>query len=539
MRSDDPHAERVLLERLAQVERELETLQQTAAVLRAREERLRLSLDAADVGTWEWNVLTGKVRWSDNLERIHGQAPGSFKGTFEGFLDGVNGEDREGVLKAIQQATEEGKDYNIEYRSRSDEGTQIWLEGRGRVIFDGAGQPHWMLGTCTNITERKQFQQQLRQTQKLESLGLLAGGVAHDFNNLLTGIIGNASLALSRLAPADSARPLLQDVMLASQRTADLTRQLLAYAGKGRFVIENIELSGLVQEIIPLVRTSIPESVQLHLDLTPMHIKADASQIGQLVMNLIINAVEAIGSGNAGTVFITTNVQEVSEPAAERLPVGKYGCLEVRDTGCGMEEATIARIFDPFFSTKFTGRGLGLAAALGIVRGHHGTITVQSTPGTGATFTVMLPASDTESMPTQTDPGPSDLAGSGIILVVDDEELVLRMAQASLLDYGYSPLLASSGRSALDIAGKSGDRIRAVVLDLTMPEMTGEETLQQLRVILPRLPVIIASGYGETEVNQRFAGKGISGFLQKPYSPVQLARMIRSVLSSKADGTAS
>jgi two-component system cell cycle sensor histidine kinase/response regulator CckA len=527
--SDDLRDEAALRERIAALEAEMAALRRSVSVLEAREDRLMDTLDAAHVGTWVWNIATGSVQWSDNLERIHRQEAGSFQGTFHGFLDGVHREDRERVLKAIQRATLEGQDYHVEYRSA--DGDEVWLEARGRVIFADDGAPLWMLGVCMDITERKQLHLQLRHTQRLESLGLLAGGIAHDFNNLLTGIMGNASLALDRLAEPDPTRPLLQGVVTASRRAADLTRQLLAYAGKGRFLIQDVEVSRLVDDTIPLVRSSLPDSVQVCLDLSPVPVRADAGQIHQLVMNLVINAAEAIGQGKPGTIAVSTGIRELNEASAP-LPPGRYCCLEVRDTGCGMSEDTLARIFDPFFTTKFSGRGLGLAAALGIVRGHHGNITVRSRPGAGTTFTVLLPLSDTQAKPASQEVANADLAGSGTILVVDDEEVVLGMAEASLMSFGYRPLLAGNGRSAVEIVAESGNRIRAVVLDLTMPEMSGEETLQQLRAIQPGLPVIIASGYGETEINERFEGQTISAFLQKPYTPVQLAKTIRYAIGA-------
>jgi PAS domain S-box-containing protein len=531
MRADNKNVEGPLPDRAGQLERELAAARELAQAYEDREQRLSRSLNAANVGTWEWNIPTGEVRWSPNMERIHGRATDSFSGTFKGFLEGVHNEDRDQILQAIRKATSEGNDYFVEYRSLTGDDAEIWLEGRGHVFFDEAGQAVWMMGVCMNITERKKVQQQLQQTQKMESLGLLAGGVAHDFNNLLTGILGNARMALDRLAPGDPAQPLLRDVVLASRRAADLTRQLLAFAGKSRLAIEDIEVSSLIAELIPLVSKSIPDGAQISLNLAPMSIRADTSQIQQLVMNLIINAAEAIGAGNSGTVYITTRVREMRTPF-EQLPPGTYGCLEVRDTGCGMDEGTSARIFDPFFSTKFTGRGLGLAAALGIVRRHQGAITVKSTPGSGSTFTVLFPARRREAATREAEPEPRHLSGSGTILVVDDEDLVLRLAQAALAAFGYIPLAAANGPAALEILRTHAGPLHAVVLDLMMPGMNGEETLQQIRAIRPDLPVVIASGCGEIEVGQRFAGKGANGFLPKPYTARQLARAIREVLAA-------
>lgn len=488
----------------------------------AREQRLQLSLDAANVGTWEWNIRTGEVRWSPTLERIHGKQPGAFRGTFDGFLEDVHPDDRQAVLDAIRNAIVTGRRYEVEYRSTDSHGATLWFEGRGRVFRDEVGEPVWMSGFCLDTTERHQLQDRLQQRQRLESLGVLASGIAHDFNNLLTGILGNASLAEARLMPGDSARPLLGNVVTASRRAAELTQQLLAYAGKGCVSQEPLDLSEIVRELLPLVRPVIPPEVQLFLDLAPAPVVADSGQLHQVVMNLIINAAEAISG--VGTVLVTTRTEDMLEGAP--LEPGAYACIKVRDTGCGMDANTLERIFDPFFSTKFAGRGLGLAAAHGIVHAHRGAIQVDSAPGRGATFTVLLPAGNRSAASARL-PAPSmDLKGAGAILVVDDEEMVLEMAQTSLEIYGYSVLRASDGWSAVDVLNGARETICAVVLDLTMPGMTCEETLKRLRDIRPAMPVIIASGYGGSEITQRFDGAGIDGFLQKPYTPEQLAQCI-------------
>jgi PAS domain S-box-containing protein len=497
-------------------------------------QQLRFSLEAANVGTWNWNISTGEVRWSDNLERIHGQPPGSFQGTFEGFLGGVHVEDREVVLRAIRRARETRENYRVEYRSVCADGREIWLEGRGRVVYDSTGRPVRMLGVCMDVTERKRLEKHLQQTQRLESLGLLAGGIAHDFNNLITGILGNASLALDRLPPADPARHFLQDVIAASHQTAELTRQLLAFAGKGRFVIESLDLATAVPGIVSLVRSSIPPRVELQLDLAPAPIEGDASQIRQLVMNLVINGSEAIGPDRSGTVLIQSHVEEIDEYSAgtTEVPAGKYACLVVRDTGCGMDQATLSRIFEPFFTTKVSGRGLGLAAVLGIVHGHRGMMNVDSTPGLGTTFRVWLPATKMQASVERVPVPEQDLSGSGVILVVDDEEVVRRTAHALLEAHGYTAVVAATGHLALDLLTRSRMLVRAVVLDVSMPEMDGESTLQRVRALWPEIPVIMTSGYTEAEVTRRFQDSGVVSFLQKPYTAAELAGTVAAALKA-------
>jgi PAS domain S-box-containing protein len=387
-----------------------------------------------------------------------------------------------------------------------------------------------------DITQRKRLEEKLRQTAKLESLGVLAGGVAHDFNNLLTGILGNASLALEVLAPKDSARELIEQTAEAAEKAAHLTRQLLAYAGKGRFVVGPVNLSDLVREMIPLIKTSISKNAELRLNLQnelPC-IEADAAQIQQLIMNLIINGAEAIPKGVDGSVSVTTYVQDVDEqyeaqsPAGTEISAGPYVALEVHDTGSGMDEGTVARIFDPFFSTKFTGRGLGLAAAQGIVHGHKGNIKVYSTPGNGSTFKVLFPA--TGERKAEARPETRVHVPAATILVVDDEEVIRKTAVTALKSFGHQVFVAKNGREAVDVFGTHNGNIDVVILDLTMPVMGGEEALLELMRINSRVPIILSSGFNQVEIIERFTGKGIAGFLQKPYTAAALAAEIKRAL---------
>ena len=389
-----------------------------------------------------------------------------------------------------------------------------------------------------DITQRKEMERHLLQKDKLESLGLLAGGIAHDFNNLLVGILGNSSLALETVSTNNPARPMLKDVMTAAETAANLTRQLLAYAGKGRFIVEPVDVSDLVRQIGSLLQTTIPKTVQLRLELKDRLpcIEADITQIQQVLMNLVMNAAEAIGGEEQGSVLITTAVQHVDEDYVATVLVpaqiqpGDYVCVEVHDTGCGMSQETLDRIFDPFFTTKFTGRGLGLAAVLGIVRGHRGAIKVYSTPGQGTTFKLLFPATSQQAgaTPKQIDLQPASRGET--VMVVDDELIVRRSAKAMLERYAYSVVLAENGKEAVDLFRVLSGKIDVVLLDMTMPVMGGEETFRQLKTIRPDVRVILSSGYNEVEAVRRFAGKGLAGFLQKPYSVVALVNKVRSVL---------
>lgn len=390
-----------------------------------------------------------------------------------------------------------------------------------------------------DVTARKLMSDRLQQTQKLESLGVLAGGIAHDFNNLLTGIMGNASLVLDELAPDDPKRQSLENVVSGGERAAALTRQLLAYAGKGRFLIQPLDLSDLVRKTISLLNTSIPRTVELQLDMPEglPPIQGDSSQVQQLIMNLVINAAEAIGEEKSGTVRVVTGVGELNQSDVEQNlieePVALGSCvtLAVHDTGCGMDENTIRRVFDPFFTTKFAGRGLGLAAATGIVRGHKGTMRVRSAPGKGSSFEVFFPALPGEtpaSEPAVVNQSPFE--GTGTILVIDDEDSVRRAAQSILERYGYRVILAEGGKAGIDLFAKMSADIGLVLLDLTMPVMSGEETLERLKAIRIDVRIIVASGYNETEATRRLVGQELAGFIQKPFTSTSLAQQVRAAL---------
>ena len=393
-----------------------------------------------------------------------------------------------------------------------------------------------------DVTERKRFSEQLLQTQKLESLGLLAGGLAHDFNNLLTAIMGYASILLGLIGSEEPAQGMLNDLLRASETAAHLTRQLLAYSGRGRFVVQPLNLSKLVREAASLLQVSIPKNVQLQLKVDPElpSIEADAGQMQQVIMNLVINGAEAISEDESGTVLVMTSLQEVDQDYIQttfgsgKITPGTYVTLEVHDTGSGMDAETQAKIFDPFFTTKFTGRGLGLAAVLGIVRGHKGALKVYSTPGRGTTFKVLFPAC--EATPSRLESGTQsegDFHNAGTVLVIDDEEMVRRVAKSMLESYGYNVLVASDGNSAIEMFKEVGHTISVVLLDLTMPSMSGEETFRQLRMIRSNVPVILSSGYNEVEAVKRFTGKSLTGFVQKPYTTSQLAQKVRAALNER------
>jgi PAS domain S-box-containing protein len=387
---------------------------------------------------------------------------------------------------------------------------------------------------------------QSRHVQKLESIGVLAGGIAHDFNNLLHVVLGNADIALSRLPVRSQAREPLEEVVRATIRAADLTRQMLAYSGKGAFVVRHLDLSHEVRETATLLRTAITKQASLVWELASNlpPINADATQIRQIVMNLITNASDAL-QDTGGIITLRTGVvpqEELNDPrfgvpvdADDAVGRGKEPMvfLEVSDTGQGMTPDTLQRIFDPFFSTKFAGRGLGLAAVMGIVRSHQGTIRIRTDPGEGTSFRVLFPAAfGAAARPEPPSAARSQWRGSGTILVVEDEEEVRDVAERILQDFGFETVTAVDGRDALDVMEREGDRVTAVLLDLSMPRMGGQETFRRLRESRPELPVIMMSGYTEQVVAPQFSGPGLglTAFLQKPFLAEDLMDILRQVV---------
>lgn len=435
---------------------------------------------------------------------------------------------------------------------RSD-GQRLEIVANAIPLHTETGEVRGCVATFFDVTARKQavedrlaFERQLQETQRLEGLGVLAGGIAHDFNNLLTGILGNASLGRLDLQPQQAGLGAsLNNIEQAALRASDLCRQLLAYAGKGRFVIQRLDLSALVQETAHMLEVSINKKTVLQL--LPAAglpaIQGDATQIRQVLMNLVINASEAIGD-RQGIVTVQTGGARVSADYLRRFAIhdhladGDYVVLEVSDNGDGMSAETQARIFDPFFTTKFTGRGLGLAAVLGIVRGHKGAIKVYSEPGRGTTFKLLFPAcTSADASPARPVSAPIPWRGKGRVLIIDDEPFVRTVAEQIFRTLGLTPTLARDGVEAIELLRASPDAFAVVLLDLTMPRMDGEETLRNLRLINPGLRVILTSGFNEQSTTQRFVGRGLAGFLPKPFTIEMLTEQLRKVMPEDDTGS--
>ncbi|MDB6114201.1 MAG: sensor hybrid histidine kinase [Lacunisphaera sp.] len=454
--------------------------------------------------------------------------------------------DRPAVRAAVGKALQERRPFEVEYRLTHRDGREKWVLVRGQPIYDEAGAFRFIEGLAIDVTALKLAEQEkiaierkLLAAQKLESLGVLAGGIAHDFNNILTSVLANASLARR---DAEGHGPLsrsLEQIEHAARRAADLCQQMLAYAGKGTIVTDQVEVSELIRGTTALLEVTISKNTRLELQLAD-HVPpvlADVTQLRQIVMNLVINAADAIGQ-QPGTITVRTFAQPANAELLRSalgqpdLPAGTYVGLEVRDTGCGMAPATIARIFEPFFTTKFSGRGLGLSAVLGIVQSHRGALFVESALGAGSAFRLLLPAmqdppASTPAAPTATSV-PIPLRGT--VLVIDDEGAIRAVAAAVLEAHGATVLEAANGDEALTVLREHGGKISLVLLDMTMPGIGGEETLRRMRLANFRPAVIMMSGYSEAETMQRSASLGAIGFVQKPFELQALLAKVRPFL---------
>ena len=512
--------------------------------LRESEETLRLAQEAANIGCFHRDLRTNETYWSDQLIRINGFDPDTIDRSRIGrdpALDQVLPEDLDRVRDHWHDVVSLGTPLKLPLRIRRSDGSIRHLQTSMALVRDVDGTPARVVGTVLDMTdqveadlERQRIDAQMQQAQKLESLGVLAGGIAHDFNNLLVGILGNASLAMIEVSDAKTVQECLTEIELAAQRAAELTRQLLAYAGKGRYVVERADLTRAVDDMSVLLRSAIVRSAAVEFDLAPQVplVDVDLGQFRQVVLTLATNSSDAVGE-KAGVIRvasgrISANAQYLADcvPGTMAQP-GDYVFVEVSDTGEGMDAATRQRMFEPFFSTKFTGRGLGLAATMGIMRAHRGAIRVESEPGRGTKVTLLFPVALDQAATLSVG---TDWRGSGDILIVDDEASVRTVVGSLLRRRGFTVVEALDGADGVRLFSAHPSRWRLVLLDLTMPNLSGEQTLRALRDLRPDIPVLMMSGYAEADVRQEVGD--CSGFLQKPFSAVELIGAVRRVVEA-------
>jgi two-component system cell cycle sensor histidine kinase/response regulator CckA len=510
------------------------------AALRQSEAHTRFALEAAGVGTWEADLITGVGRWSGIHEALHGLAVGTFAGTLEAYLNTIHPADRQSVSDNIAAASRAGTDLINTYRTVWPDGSVHWIQGRGRFFYDGSGVATRGSGVATDITERRHLEEQYLQSQKMDAVGQLAGGVAHDFNNLLTAILGYVELLSPTFQPQDRRLHHLEQIRLSASRATRLIRQLLAFSRRQILQPAIVDLNALLTDLTSLVRQLIGEDIELRLTLDNSleRIKADPGQIEQVVMNLAINARDAMPAGGRLTIA-TTHVDlddEFFRRHAVRPGASARECvlLTVTDTGTGMDIETRRRIFEPFFTTKPQGKGtgLGLATVYGIVKQSDGWIWAESEPGKGATFKVYLPR--TPEMVVREAPIVSQplRGGTETILLVEDEDAVRFLSRDLLERHGYRVIEAPDAEEAMVTASREMRPIHLLLTDVVMPGQSGPELFKGLHPIRPDMKVLYFSGYADEAIVRRGILNTGAAFLQKPFTSAVFLQKVRDVLDA-------
>jgi PAS domain S-box-containing protein len=496
------------------------------------EERFRKMADSAPVLIWAHDQ-TGQVTY------VNKQALEYSGRTFDqlmgrGWMDLAHADDRERVVSVVMAAVASQREYQMEFRQRRADGEFRWVLSTAVPRFAGA-EYAGHIGTVVDITQLKRDQEQGLAAQKLESLGVLAGGVAHDFNNLLGSILADSELLLADLADGSPVHDGIKRIEAVAVRAAEIVRELLTFAGQENPSFEPVDVSNLVREMLELLKVSISKHAEMRMDLAddlPV-VRANASQIRQIVMNLITNASEALGQ-EGGVIAASTRLVRIGRDSLERgeLPEGEYVRLRVSDTGCGMTREIQDKIFDPFFTTKFAGRGLGLAAVQGIVRSHRGSIHLASAPGAGTRFEILLPCAQ-EAVRLAPDVLPPDSAvvvapnATGTVLVVDDEEM-LRIAVCKMLrKERYTILEAGDGDAALELFRANAAEIGVILLDMTLPGISGKKLFEELRRIRPDVRVILTTAYTKEMATNAIGTQQAWGFIRKPYHIADLIGLLR------------
>ena len=506
------------------------------AELRESRDRLEMAMNATQLGTFDCDLRTGEMVWSDGAKRQFGLPPGA-EITWEKFLEGIHAEDRERMAAAVRNAQPALDDrYGVEFRTVGiEDGVARWLEVWGRTFFDAAGKPMRHIGVSLDITERKQLEEQLRQAQKLESVGRLAGGVAHDFNNLLTIITGYSEMALAEIGERQPVREALVEIAAAAARASTLTRQLLTFSRRQITEPRRIALNDLVRGFEKMLARLLGEEIELELALGPEDgvFIADPGQIEQVIMNLAVDAHDAMPEG--GKLLIeTSHIVADEEYSQAHLGVapGQWVVLTVSDTGAGMTAEVRAHMFEPFFTTKGPGKGtgLGLSTVWGIVQQSGGSIGVYGEPGQGTTFKIMFPAVDSKAGREEAGEAADSPCGEETILLAEDEPGVRNYVRQILEKRGYTIVAASNGREALQAARQHPGEIQLLLTDVVMPHMGGAELTRAFEAARPAARILCMSGYSERLWPGSHGGRN---YIQKPFTPAALLRQVRQVLDAE------
>lgn len=519
----------------ASIKRDITERKNAEAERRQHQEQLWLAHQAARLGTWRWDIDTDVLRWDDRLRQLFGLQAGDQVASYGDFIQWVHPDDRTQVGEAVQRALGGSGTLDHEFRIIAPDGQVRYLADLGRVATDSTGKPLYVVGVCMDVTERKRLENHLRDTQRLQAVGRLAGGIAHEANNQMTVILGAAEFLLRRTDVLPSARSDIEYIQRAAERTASITQQLLAFSRRQLLQAQDLDLNTLVHAIEPVLRRSLAENhyLVIRLGLRERFVRADPRQLEQVLLNLTLNARDAMPNG--GELTIETAEVEVGREGATGHdggpPAGTYAAVVVKDAGLGMDQATRQRVFEPFFTTKEVGQGtgLGLAVVHGIVTQSGGYIQVESAVGRGTTFTLYFPVVLSDTIGDSVLPAaPVPTVQGKVALVVEDDILVRGMVTRSLAEVGYTTLEASHGRAALKLIHDCKGRLDVVITDIGMPEMDGQELARCLHEQWPDLPVVFMSGYGDTST--------ADPFLQKPFAPDVLVRKVSEVLLAKARG---
>jgi len=507
------------------------------------EERMRLALRASQMGFFDGDVVNNRHVWSEAAKTMLGLPPDYPEG-FDTLLKAVHPDDREMMKQAIEEDLRINQEFVREYRVVWPDGSVHWIWAKGRADFDPTGRATRVTGVITDITERKHLEEQLRQAQKMEAVGRLAGGVAHDFNNALGVITGYGELLQSGLAPEDTRHRYAEEIGKAARRAASFTRQLLAFSRRQTIQPVVLDLNSVVADTDKMLRRLIGEDIDLTIirDSKLKSVKADRGQIEQVLMNLAVNARDAMPQG--GKLIIQTANTHLDECYLRQHPyakVGPYVMLSVSDTGCGMDKETQAHIFEPFFTTKGPGEGtgLGLSTVYGIVKQSDGSISAYSEPGVGTTFRIYLPQIDAPAETTAVERTPQPLpSGSETILLVEDEDSLRGLARGCLSNRGYTILEAHDGASALQVARQHIGPIHLLLTDVIMPGMSGPELARTLIPSRSEMKLLYMSGYTQDLVTQHGVLDASTALIEKPFGIEALLKRVREVLGPAATSIA-
>ena len=512
--------------------------QETDQELRTSEERLRLAMEAAALGIWDRDLQTDQITWSRSQAELFGLPPDQLRGTYADFQVLIHPEDRARVELTLDRAREEKTAYSHEYRILRSDGVH-WITGKGRFFYDDAGQAYRVMGVVLDVSERRRLEEQYRHAQKMEAVGRFAGGVAHDFNNLLTVINGYSDMLLDVIPPEAKAYDLVQQIRNSGERGANLTRQVLAFSRHQVVASRTLDVNAVLRDMESMLRRLIGEDLEFHTDPDPYIglVNADPGQLDQVIVNLVINARDAMPTG--GTLTVSTRNLEFTTADVEGRPdarPGRYAMISVSDTGSGMDESTLTRNFEPFFTSKGDqGTGLGLATVYSIVHQANGFIEVASSPGQGAAFHIYLPCVEEPLAVVRAtlEDAARTFRSNDTVLLVEDENGVRKLVRHMLEALGLNVLEASSGPEALDLCLAYPDAVHLLVTDVVMPRMSGKELADRLRISRPEMKVLFMSGYVDDAVVLHGVLHAEAAFLQKPFDAANLADKVREALSKR------